>query len=679
MKTVFIGKRLIAKTLVLAISINFLFPSSASAGKIGRKIKCIVNPACWVGKGLGAGIPTKFDVNVNGRLENVDELRDLIDFTSQRLEQAAERAAKTTSRELQITIDQAFQELQAYTAYVDEVARKRIADLDARIQAKLLFIQQYTEQVNAMAENLINQISREGQIIIEKAGSEGRSLINEAGAASRSTLRAAGIEVERIIGVTGAEARSIVHEAEAAGLSIVNEAGDEIRSSVDALENSTLSVIDAAGAEVLTIVQEAGTQGKYLIEAFGAEGRSIVNTAGLEARLTISAATDAAQIITGTISKETQEVIKTANNELQETILIAENGARKAIADAEKGRLRVLEGTLFIINRTAEITLSVGGILIGIFFLFIALIIWGICLLIYKLDQAHPNREIVLFFMRGTIVAACLPFILVVPQVRAQILFSVGQIEPYADGSSPESLQPKAEIWRVAPEVINVQKGASATSPILVVYGKNLLSSGSPSGDFGGIKLPLIGKLENELRFDLSPVYQNPGEAQKIDIKLDPANEQFYSVTVIDYTLAQTPSSLPLPQTVPNKKNPSNNPPELTVVPLPVPSPPIIPKSPPVPSPSNVPKPTPTPFKQPFKQTKKNNYGERTYLDGMFYKGELKNGLPDGEGLSKWPNGDEYLGEWKNGKINGKGVWQGYDGQMVKGIWENGDLVKELP
>lgn len=52
------------------------------------------------------------------------------------------------------------------------------------------------------------------------------------------------------------------------------------------------------------------------------------------------------------------------------------------------------------------------------------------------------------------------------------------------------------------------------------------------------------------------------------------------------------------------------------------------------------------------------------------YTGELKDGIPNGQG--RWTNlaGEEYFGEWKNGDFNGYGTWSGIDDHYV-GEWKD--------
>jgi len=45
-----------------------------------------------------------------------------------------------------------------------------------------------------------------------------------------------------------------------------------------------------------------------------------------------------------------------------------------------------------------------------------------------------------------------------------------------------------------------------------------------------------------------------------------------------------------------------------------------------------------------------------TFKNGDKYEGEIKNGLPHGQGTFTWSNGKRYEGEWKDGKPHGQGL-----------------------
>ena len=54
------------------------------------------------------------------------------------------------------------------------------------------------------------------------------------------------------------------------------------------------------------------------------------------------------------------------------------------------------------------------------------------------------------------------------------------------------------------------------------------------------------------------------------------------------------------------------------------------------------------------------------------YKGDVKNGVPNGLGFLIYPNGTKYVGSWKNGKKNGKGTRTNSIGGEYVGDYKEG-------
>ena len=53
------------------------------------------------------------------------------------------------------------------------------------------------------------------------------------------------------------------------------------------------------------------------------------------------------------------------------------------------------------------------------------------------------------------------------------------------------------------------------------------------------------------------------------------------------------------------------------------------------------------------------------------YVGELKDGLPHGQGVITYNNGDKYVGEFKDGELDGQGTYTFEDGKVLKGTWKD--------
>ena len=61
-------------------------------------------------------------------------------------------------------------------------------------------------------------------------------------------------------------------------------------------------------------------------------------------------------------------------------------------------------------------------------------------------------------------------------------------------------------------------------------------------------------------------------------------------------------------------------------------------------------------------------------MDYWKYEGEIKNGLPNGQGTSTFPDGQKYVGKHKDGLPNGQGTKTFPDGRKYLGMFKNGLL-----
>lgn len=62
--------------------------------------------------------------------------------------------------------------------------------------------------------------------------------------------------------------------------------------------------------------------------------------------------------------------------------------------------------------------------------------------------------------------------------------------------------------------------------------------------------------------------------------------------------------------------------------------------------------------------------------DGQQYEGEYKNDQKNGQGIFTWPDGRKFIGNWVDGKIDGIGTFIGNVGNIKQGVWENGKRLK---
>ena len=73
-----------------------------------------------------------------------------------------------------------------------------------------------------------------------------------------------------------------------------------------------------------------------------------------------------------------------------------------------------------------------------------------------------------------------------------------------------------------------------------------------------------------------------------------------------------------------------------------------------------------------WKEGKYHGQGTLTYPNGRKYIGEYKDGLPNGQGTLTLSSGHKYEGEYQDGKYHGQGTFTWYDGRKYVGEWKDG-------
>ena len=73
--------------------------------------------------------------------------------------------------------------------------------------------------------------------------------------------------------------------------------------------------------------------------------------------------------------------------------------------------------------------------------------------------------------------------------------------------------------------------------------------------------------------------------------------------------------------------------------------------------------------KQKMKGGAESNKQEMSYQDGK-YVGEMKDGIPHGQGSLTYKNGEVYEGYWFNGKRHGRGIMRYKNGEVYEGQWD---------
>ena len=66
-----------------------------------------------------------------------------------------------------------------------------------------------------------------------------------------------------------------------------------------------------------------------------------------------------------------------------------------------------------------------------------------------------------------------------------------------------------------------------------------------------------------------------------------------------------------------------------------------------------------------------------TWANGDTYTGDVKNGLPHGQGTLTWTNGARYSGEWKDFKYHGQGTFTYSDGSIYSCLSYTSDAADD--
>lgn len=529
----------------------YLFPMPAQASITMPRSSVVLafslgdlNPLNWVKSGaeyLGdvgtAAMPTlKGKVDVNAKIENVDELQNLVGYT------AAQLGVLTThvGGETRETVDFSLGRMEEFAGVLDGLAGKRIDDLDEKVRNQLREIERITKSMSLDAERLIRVVSQETEKLINTGGDRVESALGVGGNELRSSITTASDELEQLVDMSGQQAIKITREAGDQGVRFIKEAGDQGVRLTQTTGAEFRAVIEKTGAETRLTIKEAILQSGQ--EARSTMRDSIIQS-GQETRSTIRVAGSEAIYITEKISEESQQIIETATDNLEGIIQEVSNDLQTLIDAAETSSLRIIEGVLYVVDRTADLVIIVVSTGAGLIFLFIASYGWGKAILRYRLPRQYVARGIVFTFMGMTFVSAFAPFIFLIPGVRAQVLLPFSLAKPYADqGIGVGTRLPMLPKFRRSePREVVLERINSDATPFLEIYGTNL-DRGIPTAKFGNIELAIPGQQSDLLRIDLSQVYANPELADHISvtIRTNSPREPLISIPIINRISVQS-------------------------------------------------------------------------------------------------------------------------------------------
>jgi gas vesicle protein len=297
-------------------------------------------------------------------------------------------------------------------------------------------------------------------------------------------------------------------------------------------------IIQVVGEEIDSALQETGNQGVRIIQEGGNQSERVTREAGNQLRWVIRDGRDATVYIVDNISQETQEVIDTSTENLKEIIEEVSDEVQEIVKAVEDSRIQVIERggevILYVVDRTADVALVVISATLGLAFLFLASIGWGKAILQYPWPENYLLRGIVISFIGMTFVASFSPFVFLIPSVRAQVLIPMNLAKPFVEQLPVEVKIPvEPKVQRLKPDQIDVQ---SPNSEFLWVYGRNLLSHGTPIAKYGTIELPVSGQQDSLLSIELTLVHKNADLADRVEIYVQNGAEHLLSIPVTKRT-----------------------------------------------------------------------------------------------------------------------------------------------
>ena len=293
-------------------------------------------------------------------------------------------------------------------------------------------------------------------------------------------------------------------------------------------------VIGITSEEAQQIILTGGTATQAVIGTSGRVMQETVRVTGEELRYSIETASGEIQEIVEDISVETQNVIRTTSNEINRTIDNTIAGLEELVLAIESGTLRVLEGSLIIVERGADLVLAIGSCAAGFIFLFFTALLWGRDVLREKIPERGLTRTFVFVLMAINFLAALLPFGFLSNEARAYALLPMDQANPYKGvGGLGERLPGRIDIQEIDPSRIVIKPDSGENSEHLEVHGSNLLSYGVPKAFYAGEELVIASYSQTSLSFNLQPLTENPQASGHVDLHFGESEADTRRVEVV--------------------------------------------------------------------------------------------------------------------------------------------------
>jgi len=251
------------------------------------------------------------------------------------------------------------------------------------------------------------------------------------------------------------------------------------------------------------------------------------------------------QIYTEEVHGYALSIIHATGEEARETIQEAAVGMRRTIIETELSAQRTTyvatQNMVFLVDTVAERTIAIVGVVVGLVFVFVSAFGWGRMIYQKQIPTGDLQRVLALGLLMVSFAFSCLPFVTLIPQVRAYALTQVGKASVVGYGEEggiggPEIPTGSPRVYEFVPEQLVVPL-SDPTAQTLSIIGANLLANGVPTVTYGGMELEVIGYTEDHIEVNIGPVSDNPGLASSIEVKFGTEeNVVQYAVAVYEAT-----------------------------------------------------------------------------------------------------------------------------------------------
>lgn len=336
------------------------------------------------------------------------------------------------------------------------------------------------------------------------------------------------------------------------------DTGRDLKNMVDDALEDLHEAEHIAGEEARETIQDAILQledySVEIIEVLGDELDQTIHTldSALQEKLLWI------QIYTEEVHGYALSIIHATGEEARETIQEATIGMRRTIIETELAAQRTTyvatQNMVFLVDTVAERTIAIVGVITGLVFVFVSAFGWGRLIYQKQIPSGDLQRVLALGLLLVSFAFSCLPFVTLIPPVRAYALTQVGKasVVGYGEegtGGGPEIPRGAPRVYEFVPDQLIVPI-PTPTPHTLSILGANLLAEGTPRVTYAGIELEVIGYTEDKIDVNIGPVSDQPGLASNIQVQFgEGEGASQYAVPVYEATpeptLEATPETTP--------------------------------------------------------------------------------------------------------------------------------------